>query len=78
MGRPKKETITITITLTPKVKETLEADAEVYGLGKAAYISQLIMQKHIERISTGLMEQLTPEQFQEAIKKQMTFGDLMS
>lgn len=67
MARPKKDMSPLTISIADQVREILEKDAGMFGISKGAYISQLIMQKHIEMISTGLLEKLSPEQLQMAI-----------
>jgi len=72
MARPKRNTEPITISLTLEVHEILSHDSERFGIGRGAYISQLIMQKHMEMIATGLLEKLTPEQIQMAIAESQT------
>lgn len=64
MARPKVETKMIGFKIEVGVLEVLEEDSRRYGISKGAYISQLIMQKHIEMVATGLIEKLTPEQIQ--------------
>lgn len=68
MARPKKDTGTLTIALTNSVLEVLEKDSNTFGISKGAYISQLIMQKHMEMLATGLLDKLTPEQIQTVLE----------
>jgi hypothetical protein len=64
MARPFKETEKAVIVLSKSVMETLAKDAKTFGMEKSAYISQLIMQKHLEMTAAGLLEKLTPQQIQ--------------
>lgn len=76
MAKPKRETGTLTISLTTEVLKILDQDSTRFGVMKGAYISQLIMQKHMELIATGLLEKMTPEQIQIALKDQKNGGDV--
>lgn len=69
MARPKKESSPLTISMQKNVLEVLEQDSDKFGMAKGAYISQLIMQKHLEMVATGLLEKLTPEQIKGAMEK---------
>jgi hypothetical protein len=64
MSRPIKESERIVIVLSKKVMETLTRDSSTFGMEKSSYLSQLIMQKHLEMTATGLLEKLSPEQIQ--------------
>lgn len=69
MARPKTETKLVSFKMDLGVVQVLEEDAKRYGILKGAYISQLIMQKHIEMVATGLIEKMTPEQIQTTISE---------
>lgn len=69
MGRQKKVTKPVTFNMDLGVLDILVQDSGMYGISKGAYISQLIMQKHLELVATGLIEKLTPEQIQTTISE---------
>lgn len=70
MARPKRESAPLTIKLANNVLEVLDQDCNRFGISKGAYISQLIMQKHLEMVATGLLEKMSPEQIQLALDEQ--------
>ena len=69
MARPKKDTKIVSFNIDLGVLEVLEQDAKRYGIPKSAYISQLVMQKHLELVATGLIQQMTPEQIQMTLEE---------
>lgn len=71
MARPRGNSKILQISIDMGVYEVLENDSRKFGLQKGAYISQLIMQKHIEMVATGLIEKMTPEQIQLSLSESM-------
>lgn len=68
MARPKKDTKIVSFNIDLGVYQVLEEDSGRYGISKGAYISQLIMQKHLELIASSLIQKMTPEQIQLSLK----------